>query len=271
MKKIIALIIAALMLVGLFAGCGKTDADEQKGTTPTGEGSGISETEEAGSLVVTANACVSITYGTDGLVLKAEGLNEDGVDLLESYDEVTGYSCTELITQVIKDSAARMNLGYLTYVAVKINKDAQTPGTNFMDSLESAAKKAVEEAAPNAKLIMIKQENLDADGNIDLATAKKLVEAYLEVEKVDGFDGTAKPVEGFYSFAVTYGEYEEAVRVNADTGAVGDGSLVETQEPEETDPTEETESPAEPTEESQPVVDEPIVEETSAATEAEEN
>ena len=242
MKKIIALLLAALMLVGVLAGCGKNDTNTDQGTTPTGEGEGVSKTEKAGTLVVTANASVVITYGTDGLVLDAEGTNEEGTSLLGSYTELTGFSCTELLTQIIKDSAARSNLGRLTYVVVKIDKDAKTPGTNFLDSVESAAKKAVEEAAPDAKFLMIKQEDLDTDGYIDLATAKTLVEAYLEVEKLDSFDGTEKPVEGFYSFAVTYGGVEAAVHVNANTGAVADGDLGgDIKAPEESEPVEETE------------------------------
>lgn len=271
MKKIIALLLAALMLVGVLAGCGKNDTNADQGTTPTGEGEGVSETEKAGSLVVTANASVVITYGTDGLVLSAEGVNEEGVGLLESYSEPTGFSCTELITQIIKDSSARTNLGRLTYVVVKFDKDSQTPGTNFLESIESAAKKAVEEATPDTKLVMITQEDLDADGNINLATAKTLVEAYLEVEKLDGIDGTDKPVEGFYSFTVTYDGFEESVHVNANTGVVGDGSLGgEIQEPEETDPTEETDSPVNPTEEAQPVEEPPVEETTTASGEAED-
>ena len=270
MKKIIALLLAALMLVGVLAGCGKNDTNADQGTTPTGETQGVSETEKAGSLVVTANASVVITYGTDGLVLGAEGLNDEGVSLLESYDEPTGFSCTELIAQIIKDSAVRTNMGHLTYVVVKIDKDSKAPGTNFLDSLESAAKKAVEEAAPDAKLVMIKQENLDADGNIDLVTAKTLIEAYLEVEKLDGIDGADKPVDGFYSFAVSYDGFEESVHVNANTGIVGDGSLGgEVEEPEETESIDETEPPVDPTEESQPV-DEPLVEETTTSGEAED-
>ncbi|MBQ8796805.1 MAG: hypothetical protein IJZ56_01250 [Oscillospiraceae bacterium] len=271
MKKIIALLLAVLMLVGVLAGCGKNDTNADQSTTPTEESKGVADTEKAGSLVVTANASVVITYGTDGLVLDAEGLNEEGINLLESYEEPTGFSCTELVTQVIKDSAARTNLGHLTYVVVKIDKDSKTPGTNFMDSIESAAKKAVEEAAPHAKLVMIKQENLDADGNIDLATVKTLVEAYLEVEKLDGIVGADKPVEGIYSFTVTYGGFEEFVQINANTGIVGEGDPSdEPQEPEETEPDEELDLPEDPTQESEPVDNIPVEDETTTSGETED-
>lgn len=264
MKKIIALLLAVLMLLGVLAGCGK-DGNADQGTTPSGNGSGVTETEKGGSLVVTANASVIITYGTDGLVLGAEGGNKDGEYLLEAYDDLMGFSCAELVAQIIKDSALRTNMGRLTYVAVKFNKDASAPGTNFVETIEKTAKETVEEAAPDAKLIMILQEDLDAEGNIGLLKAKELVEGFLEVEKVDGFDGTDKPVDGFYSFNVSWDGMEEFFHVNANTGSVAEGALDGAlQDPEETAPTEETVDPTEETELTEPTESAPVKDETES-------
>ena len=271
MKKMIALLLAALMLVGILAGCGKGDTNMNQDTTPAGENDGITQPEKAGSLVVTANASVVITYGTDGLVLGAEGANKEGVDLLESYEDLTGFSCTELITQIIKDCSVRTNMGRLNYVVVKMDKESKTPSANFMDSIESAAKKAVEEAKPDAKLVMVKLDDLDANGNITPATAKTLVEAYLEAEQLDGFVGADKPVEGIYSFTVTYGGVEQFLQINANTGSVGEGDQNDqTQESEDVDHTEETDSPVDPTEESDPGNENPVVNEATVSGEAED-
>lgn len=242
MKKIIALLLCAVVLVGVLAGCGKNDSNDG-GTETKGTDTGISETEKAGTLVVTANASVIVSYGTDGLVLGVEGANEEGKNLVESYEELLGLSCAEVVSQLIKDSSNRTYLGRLTYVVVKHDKDSGTPGTSFLEGIEAAAKAAVEIVAPSAKLVMITQDMLDADGYIDLKTAKVLVEGFLEVEQVDGFDGTEKPVDGFYSFAVAYNGMEDELHVNASTGCVGEGALDGAlQDPEETEPVEDTAS-----------------------------
>ena len=237
MKKVIALLLCAILLLGLLAACGKEDETGGNGTTPQGNAGEVTETEKAGTIVVTANASVAISYGTDGLVLKVEGLNKDGENLMESYDELLGSSCAEVVNRIIKDCAGRTYMGRLSYVAVKQEKDSGNPGTNFWQGIESAAKNAVEGLGAETKLVLITQEMLDADGNIDLATAKALVEGYLQVDALDGIDGTSKPVDGFYSFQVSYDGLEAEVNVNATTGAVGDGVVGDVlQEPEQTEP-----------------------------------
>ena len=272
MKKIIALLLCAIVLVSALAGCGNKD-NAADGTKPQGNGNSgdIAETEKAGTLVVTANASVRITYGTDGLVLKVEGTNDEGENLMESFEALLGSTCSEVVSKIIRESAGRTYLGRLTYVAVKHEKGSGTPGTNFLEGIESAAKRALETASSNAKLVMITQDKLDADGNINLEAAKLLVEGYLEVEALDGFDGTAKPVDGFYSFQVSFDGMEEEVHMNAATGVVGDGLIGDAlQEPEEETEPAETE-PAESTpEETAPVENESAETPTVEATQAPE-
>ena len=64
-------------------------------------------------------------------------------------------------------------------------------------------------------------------------------------------DGTEKPVEGYYSFYVTYGDMEAEVHVNAATGAVGEGLLTEIdgdETEEAVDPKEEQQQATQPQE-----------------------
>lgn len=250
MKKLIALTLSVLMMLGLLAGCGGgKDTDSGKGNTPATEGTSAVNIEKTGSLVLTANACMEISYGTDGVVLGVEGLNDEGKNLIESSDELLGASCAEVVNKLIKECSIKTYQGSLSYVAVKFNKDAGTPDAEFLSGIETAAKAALETVAPNAKLVIITPDKLDADGYIDLATAQLLVEGYLEVDKLDGFDGTDKPVDGFYSFKVSFNGIEDEVHVNASTGVVGDGALSGTEEEEieeETTPEESTPDESEP-------------------------
>ena len=261
MKKIIAILLCAVLVLGLFAACEKKDTAVPGVTTPKGEENGVTETKKNGSFVVTANASVRIAYGTDGLVIKIEGINDSGKELVEGYDEMLGASCATLVGKVIKDSAARSNLGRLNYVVVKHEKDSGAPGTNFLEGVEAAAKKAVEDTATSAKLFMVTKDLLDADGYINLQTAKALIEAFLGVESLQSFDGTNKPIDGFYSFQVSYDGMEEMMHMDAVTGGVGqgeiNGALSDATEPEETEPQETEPAGSEPVESTAPVVTEP--------------
>ena len=44
---------------------------------------------------------MSVTYGADGLVIKVEGLNDDGVELLSTYEDMMGTTCAEVVEMFI--------------------------------------------------------------------------------------------------------------------------------------------------------------------------
>lgn len=226
MKKIIALLLVAVMAMGVFAACGKDSGND----TPThAEGFENMQTPEAaGSLLINAAATLSITYGADGLVLNMEGINDDGVELVQMYaEEHFGSSCTDVVNQVVIDCVQKNYMFDTNYVVIKQNKGSALPGTNFLDSVESAAQRALDTVESKAALVLITEENVSEEGYIDLVTTKVLVEKYLGIEKLDGFDGTDKPIDGMYAFDVTYDDMEERVSVDAITGAVSQGVITE--------------------------------------------
>lgn len=230
MKKILALLICAVMLLGLFAGCGNDVSDNGVINTTEASNGGadkVETPEEAGSLTVNAAAAITVTYGADGLVLKAEGINDDGVELLSVYEDVFGSSCADLISKFIKDSIANNCMYDTNYVVIKQNKGSALPGTNFLEGIQTAAQGALDAAEISAALVMVGEENLTADGYIDLVTAKVLVEKFLEVEEVTSFDGTDKPIDGMYVFDVAYDAMMERMMVDAETGGVSQGSTEE--------------------------------------------
>ena len=89
----------------------------------------------------------------------------------------------------------------------------------------------------------------DAKGQVNLKTAKTLAEGYLNTDKFESFDGTPTPVEGYYSFRVTFNGVEEELHLNALTGRAADGLLTDLEvDPDQiTDPKDEQQSATEPT------------------------
>jgi len=241
MKKTIALLLCGLMLLGTLAGCknAATSSNNPGGTTTPPTGDNVQGPVAAeGVLVVTADASVTIAYDAEGLVQKVEANNPEAEELLETYDDQTGFDCSVVVTKIIKDCTA-MSMGKMTHVMIKQNKGSGNPNENFMKDIESAVKTAMTNANSPAKLVMVTQEQQDNNSHIDPKVAKTLIMAYLGVDSLDGIYGTEKPVEGYYSFYVTYDGMEEEVHVNAVTGAVGQGVLSDITEEEPVDPKEE--------------------------------
>ena len=84
-RKLIALILGAMMLLGMLAGCGKTESKPTENNAPTVS----QEPILSGMLVLNANAAFKISYDQNGMVMELEAANEDGdaivADILEGF------------------------------------------------------------------------------------------------------------------------------------------------------------------------------------------
>ena len=218
MKKFFAILMSAVMLLGLLAGCGaETPAPE------TTEGT-YATPMAAGMVVVYANAAVNVSYDADGLVLSIEGVDDYGSALAGEYEDYLGKSCSEVVCDLIGNSFIQ---GLMTnennYVMIKLAIGSALPGSTFLESMQKDAEAAIAEAGSTAKLVVLTTENLDENGYIDLESAKTLVLAALALDGFDSLDGAAAPAEGAYTFTITAGALEGTFKIDAVTGAVYEG------------------------------------------------
>lgn len=223
MKKFLAIVMSAVMLLGLFAGCGKT---EPTPTDPTGEN--LSTPVSAGLLVLNAAAALNISYDADGLVLSVEGIDDNGSTLASEYTDYLGKSCSDAVCDLI---AASVHSAFLTpeenYVMIKQAVGSTLPGATFLETIQKDAEAVLDTLGSTAMLVLLTEENLDENGYINLDAAKELVLAHLSVESFDVLDGSPSPINGQYSFRVTVGEVTEDLIVDAVSGDVYEGTLDE--------------------------------------------
>ena len=221
MKKILAILISAILLLGLLAGCGnQSDA-------PSSTNDSVATPVAAGMLVLNAGAAVNITYDSDGLVLHVEGADDNGSFVAGAYTGYLGKPVAEAVRDLIGQCGTTEFLSAGTgFVLIKQAYGSALPGTIFLETIDSEAKAAVKEYSP-AKVILLTEGDLDANGYINLDSAKQLLLAHLVLENFDTLDGTTAPIDGLYSFALTAGDMNARFIVDAVTGSVYQGELDE--------------------------------------------
>ena len=268
MKKILAILMSAILLLGLFAGCG------EKAPVATEGSNAAVNPVAAGMLVLNVNGAVDISYDSDGLVLSLEGCDINGEVLVGEYTDYLGKSVSEVICDLINNSKlAGFMLPEVTYVVIKQAVGSALPGATFLETIETDAEAALAAAELSAELIILTEDNLDEDGYINLESAKGILMAALGLEGFDTIDGTVSPIEGLYGFTITAGNLEGDYIVDAVTSLVVEGQLEGheynsdgMEDPDMVDPTNETyvDETTAATVASDPVVDETVAEATTA-------
>jgi hypothetical protein len=171
--------------------------------------------------VLTAGASVNISYDIDGLVVKIDGNNENGITLSDSYTDYLGKPCANAAKELIQ---AASKASFLTAdtknIVIKQVRGAVLPGAHFLETIENAVKDAAAEVKSTAVITMVNTEKMDDDGYIDLETAKALLCNKLGVEKLDAYYGQTTPSEGRYICTAEVGGVQTYHSIDAVTGII---------------------------------------------------
>lgn len=264
LRKLIAVLMSAIMLLGLLVGCNNNEGTETSGSTDATDSTSATP-KASGLLVVNANGAVNVFYDQDGMVLELEGIDDDGSALIAGYEDYLGESCSSVVCTLIENSVNTGALDRTRFVMVKQAVGSSLPGTNFLEELKSDAQAMLDALNSTAKLLVIGEEDLDQNGYIDLISAKDMALAYLDMADFDSFDGESTPTDGTYYFTVTFNGIEEYVSVNAVTGLVSNAFLDMPEDEEQTEnlPDTELESATKATGEESTVNEDAVNEEAS--------
>ena len=201
-KKFLAIALAALMTLSLAA-CGEKAPVETDPVPSTTEN--VADTKVVGKLIMTTDACVSISYEATGLVVAVDPINGEGDTMLESYTDFVGKSCAdvvaELVTLVIESNNLTRN------IVIKPVVGSNVLDADFLNNVISKAQVTADAAYVTANAILVKLDTLDDYGYVDYETAKAIVLSYLELENATTFAGSEDPnSQGQYLFYVEEGE-----------------------------------------------------------------
>lgn len=256
LKKLLAILAAAAMLVCVLAGCGdqaapaqtgSADGQNQDGTATGQDQTGSVDNASTGKLFFSTEAAIIITYDADGMVMAVQGINDYGIILVDEYTDYEGKSCADVVKELISASVDAGNLSPdVKNVVLKLAKGSVQPGTNFQETIGNEAQSALDAEGSSAKLTLIDVTDLNEDGYICLDTAKALLMNQLGVEKLDAYYGSDTPTNGAYICTVDVGGVESSYSINAVTGLIAEATEEELLgDPEATEPSQEYEYPYE--------------------------
>lgn len=240
MKKFLAILFSMVLVLSLFAGCGDKDSGGAGGAAGNGsnnggtgtnntEGSGDqvnSATNPSGALVLNANAAVTVSYDSNGLVISMEGANENGNVVASEYENFLGKPCADVVCDLIAGSSSA---GFLTeevnFVVIKQVIGSSVPTDGFLLGIEKDAEEAISAANSQAKLVVLTLDDLDQQGYINVEAAKTLMQAYMSNDSTEYLCvGSDTLIDGLYGFLFGYDAPEKLI-VDANTGDVYMGEL----------------------------------------------
>lgn len=226
-KKLLALVLGAVMLLGMLAACGEPASKPEATNAPAPQ-----QPILTGMLVLSATASFKITYDQEGMVMEIAGANEEGTAIAETYTDYIGKSCSTAVEELIAAVADATLLRDAKNVVLKLAVGSQLPSETFLDGLAKDASEAVANKGGSAPVVAIGLESLDEDGYINAETAQNLLKNHLGVTAFDSYNGDTTPRNDCYTVFVKSGEVEGAYLIDAVTGLITESTEEETAEPE---------------------------------------
>lgn len=131
-KTVISLLIAAL-LAAVLAGCGAP----AEPTAPQPRG---------GTLYITVNPEIAVTYDADGTVISVAAVTEDAKDIVDAYRDYVGKECTQVVTELVTKIG---EAGYISedsedvVISISFEKESGVPDEGFVKEIEQQVQTVV--------------------------------------------------------------------------------------------------------------------------------
>lgn len=221
MKKFIALLLAAVMLMGILASCGNTESKPD-----TTQNNQPATSILSGMLVLSAQVSFKIGYDQNGTVMEVTGVGDEATSLLEKYD-CTNKTCATVVEELLVATAEATLLRDAHNIVLKLAVGSVMPSETFLDGLAKTASETAADNGSAAYVVVLGLDDLDAEGYISLENAQKLLLNHLSLEKFDSFTGDTSPRNDCYTVTVVYGETEGYYSIDAVTGLIAELSADE--------------------------------------------
>ena len=221
--KVFSLACMAALSLALLTGCGTTDTEETAAAGFSGE------SQTAGTLLLSVNPEIEVTYDDQGNVTALTAMNQEGEAILASYTDFEGKSCKVVVSELV---AAINQAGYFDItidgheknIVLKVERGSRYPSDDFLTELTAAIQALVEADKIGSRTVLLDEDDYDAvygdKGYISAEAAQNLLAAQLERDDLQFVEKEYDLDDGDYEVEFVLDGVEYEYEVNAVTGKV---------------------------------------------------
>ncbi len=179
----------------------------------------------AGAILLSVNPEIEVEYDKNGIVLKVDGINDDGKNVVSSYTGFEGKDCqtvvSELVREIYKDGYFETTVaGRAKNVVVKLEEGSAYPNQKFLDDVANGVREAVQSCGVDSVPVPVSDQDYAQNGYIGLEKAKQIVLAQLGLDEAIFTERDYELDDGVYELEFTAGGVEYEFEVDAVTGKV---------------------------------------------------
>ena len=159
LKAILTLSIIAALFLFVLAGCGQNVENTSGNMGTAGE-----STRNSGTLILSVNPEIEITYNGEGIVTSVTACNDDALAILSAYSGFEGKECREVVTELVTEIGKAGYLieeieGEACAITIEIEEGSMLPTDSFMEDIASDVKDCVSDNEWNGSVEIIGDSN----------------------------------------------------------------------------------------------------------------
>lgn len=209
-------ITAAFAAASLLTGCGASDTSAVEAANENGS---------IGTVLLSVNPEIEVSYDDDGMVVEVEGVNDDGRSISENYTGYQNKDCQTVIAELVQDIYdsgyfSETIDGHTKNIVLKLEAGSAYPDDDFLEGVAQSVKDVAEANSIGASTVAVDEDDLDDSGYINQTTAEELVLAQLGLDTAEFTIHEYELDDGVYEIEFTAGGIEYDYEVDAATGKV---------------------------------------------------
>ena len=185
--------------------------------------------EAIGTVLLSVNPEISVSYDASGNVVQLTGLNDDGKAVVQACQGLEGQNCDIVLPQLIEQIHS---LGFLDEtigahgknIILKLEPSSVTPDDDFLEDIAEQVRIQIHKKQLNSTAIPVDEDDLDdnykEEGYINKATAEEILKSQLANDEIRFLEKEYDIEDGIYEIEFVLDNVEYEYEVNAYTGKI---------------------------------------------------
>lgn len=188
-KRIIALLGCIVLVLSMFSGCKKKEAD----------GSIYENFTPAGTLYIDFGVSIEVVYDDEGKALQLVGTNQAGKQAATNCTRFLGKPCSAVVWKLLEYSVKNKLTGSTPLMVIRLDKTDVPPSDDFLTAIATPCQQLSDRMNAGIRVFAPEGEQLDEEGQLTSQTAKALAAVRFGCAETDITGGEAL-ADGVYTF-----------------------------------------------------------------------